>query len=219
MNVVIYSRVSSQSARQSTERQVVDLERFATGRGDKVVAVFEEKVSGRKANVDRPVLSRCLEYCIDPQNQVDMLLLSEISRLGRSTLEILKALDILHTHKVCVYIQNLNLETLRPDKTVNPLSSLVTTLLGELAAMERQGIIDRLNSGRELYIEKGGRLGRRPGSKKGLEQKREEYKEAISLLKKGYSIRNVAKLTNKSVSTILSIKKDFNIDNKKTHSE
>ena len=48
MNVVIYSRVSSQSARQSTERQIVDLERFATGRGDKVVAVFEEKVSGRK---------------------------------------------------------------------------------------------------------------------------------------------------------------------------
>lgn len=211
MNVVIYSRVSSQSARQSTERQVVDLERFATGRGDKVVAVFEEKVSGRKANVDRPVLSRCLEYCIDPQNQVDMLLLSEISRLGRSTLEILKALDILHTHKVCVYIQNLNLETLRPDKTVNPLSSLVTTLLGELAAMERQGIIDRLNSGRELYIKKGGRLGRRPGSKKSLEQKREEYKEAISLLKKGYSIRNVAKLTNKSVSTILSIKKEFEL--------
>ena len=214
MNVVIYSRVSSQSVRQSTERQVVDLERFATGRGDKVVAVFEEKVSGRKANVDRPVLSRCLEYCIDPQNQVDMLLLSEISRLGRSTLEILKALDILHTHKVCVYIQNLNLETLRPDKTVNPLSSLVTTLLGELAAMERQAIIDRLNSGRELYIEKGGRLGRRPGSKKSLEQKREEYKEAISLLKKGYSIRNVAKLTNKSVSTILSIKKEFGIENR-----
>lgn len=214
MNVVIYSRVSSQSVRQSTERQVVDLERFATGRGDKVVAVFEEKVSGRKANVDRPVLSRCLEYCIDPQNQVDMLLLSEISRLGRSTLEILKALDILHTHKVCVYIQNLNLETLRPDKTVNPLSSLVTTLLGELAAMERQGIIDRLNSGRELYIEKGGRLGRRPESKKSLEQKREEYKEAISLLKKGYSIRNVAKLTNKSVSTILSIKKEFGIENR-----
>lgn len=214
MNVVIYSRVSSQSVRQSTERQVVDLERFATGRGDKVVAVFEEKVSGRKANVDRPVLSRCLEYCIDPQNQVDMLLLSEISRLGRSTLEILKALDILHTHKVCVYIQNLNLETLRPDKTVNPLSSLVTTLLGELAAMERQGIIDRLNSGRELYIEKGGRLGRRPGSKKNLEQKREEYKEAISLLRKGYSIRNVAKLTNKSVSTILSVKKEFGIENR-----
>lgn len=139
MNVVIYSRVSSQSARQSTERQVVDLERFAAGRGYEVTAVFEEKISGRKANIERPVLSRCLEYCTDPQNRVDMLLLTEISRLGRSTLEILKSLDTLHTHKICVYIQNLNLETLRPDKTVNPLSSLITTLLGELAAIERQG--------------------------------------------------------------------------------
>ena len=177
MNVVIYSRVSSQSARQSTERQVVDLERFAAGRGYEVTAVFEEKISGRKANIERP--------------------------------EILKALDTLHTHKICVYIQNLNLETLRPDKTVNPLSSLITTLLGELAAIERQGIIDRLNSGRELYIQKGGRLGRKPGSRKTAEQRKEEYREAIALLKKGYSIRNVAKLTGKAVSTIQQVKKDF----------
>lgn len=134
-------------------------------------------------------------------------MLTEISRLGRSTLEILKALDTLHTHKICVYIQNLNLETLRPDKTVNPLSSLITTLLGELAAIERQGIIDRLNSGRELYIQKGGRLGRKPGSRKTAEQRKEEYREAIALLKKGYSIRNVAKLTGKAVSTIQQVKK------------
>lgn len=209
MNVVIYSRVSSQSARQSTDRQVVDLQKFAIDRGYTVCAVFEEKISGRKANIDRPVLLRCLEYCTDSQNMVDMLLITEISRLGRSTLELLKALDMLHRNKVSVYIQNLNIETLLPDKTVNPLSSLITTLLGELAAMERQGILDRLNSGRALYIEKGGRLGRNPGSIKSREQKKEEYKEAISLLKKGYSIRNVAKLTGKAVSTILSIKKEF----------
>ena len=108
-----------------------------------------------------------------------------------------------------MYIQNLNLETLRPDKTVNPLSSLITTLLGELAAIERQGIIDRLNSGRELYIQKGGRLGRKPGTRKTAGQKKEEYREAIALLKKGYSIRNVAKLTGKAVSTIQIIKKEF----------
>ena len=204
-----FSKLDIPAARQSTERQVVDLERFAAGRGYEVTAVFEEKISGRKANIERPVLSRCLEYCTDPQNRVDMLLLTEISRLGRSTLEILKALDTLHTHKICVYIQNLNLETLRPDKTVNPLSSLITTLLGELAAIERQGIIDRLNSGRELYIQKGGRLGRKPGSRKTAEQRKEEYREAIALLKKGYSIRNVAKLTGKAVSTIQQVKKDF----------
>ncbi|WP_281644214.1 recombinase family protein [Bacteroides zoogleoformans] len=209
MNVVIYSRVSSQSARQSTERQVIDLERFASERGYTVCAVFEEKMSGRKSNMERPILIRCLEFCTDPKNQVEMLLLTEISRLGRSTLEILKALDTLHTHKICVYIQNLNLETLRPDKTINPLSSLITTLLGELAAMERQGIIDRLNSGRDLYIAKGGKLGRRTGSIKTAEQRKVEYRDAISLLKKGYSIRNVSKLTGRSVSTIQGIKKDF----------
>ena len=60
-----------------------------------------------------------------------------------------------------------------------PVSSLITTLLGELAAIERQGISDRLNSGRELYIQKGGRLGRKPGSRKTAEQRKEEYREAI----------------------------------------
>ena len=211
MNVVIYSRVSSQTARQSTERQVTELRKFAIDRGYTVCTDFEEKISGRKANLDRPVLLNCLEYCTNPQNKVDMLLVTEISRLGRSTLELLKALDTLHRHKVSVYIQNLNIETLLPDKTVNPLSSLITTLLGELAAMERQSILDRLNSGRALYIEKGGRLGRNLGSKKSLERKREEYREAIALLKKGYSIRNVAKLTGKAVSTIQIIKKEFGL--------
>ncbi len=209
MNVVIYSRVSSQSARQSTDRQVTDLQKLAADRGYTVCAVFEEKISGCKAIVERPVLLGCLDFCTDAQNHVDMLLVTEVSRLGRSTLEMLKALDMLHKHKVSVYIQNLNIETLLPDKTVNPLSSLITTLLGELAAMERQGILDRLNSGRALYIQKGGRLGRNPGSFKSREQKKEEYKEAISLLKKGYSIRNVAKLTGRAVSTIQTIKKEF----------
>lgn len=209
MNVVIYSRVSSQSARQSTDRQVADLQRLAADRGYKVCAVFEEKVSGCKVIDERPVLLECLNFCTDSQNHVDMLLVTEVSRLGRSTLEILKALDILHKHKVSIYIQNLNIETLLPDKTVNPLSSLITTLLGELAAMERQGILDRLNSGRAQYIQKGGRLGRNPGSYKSREQKEQEYKQAISLLKKGYSIRNTAKLTGKSNYTIFMIKKEF----------
>lgn len=205
MNVVIYSHVSSQTARQSTERQVADLRRFAEDRCYTVCAVFEEKMK----KLDRPILLRCLNYCTDPQNRVDMLLVTEISRLGCSTLELLKALDTLHRHKVSVYIQNLNIETLLLDKTVTPLSSLITTLLGELAAMERQGILDRLNRGRALYIEKGGRIGRKPGNTKSMEQKKDEYKEAISLLKKGYSIRNVAELTGRAVSTIQIIKKEF----------
>ena len=54
-------------------------------------------------------------------------------------------------------------------------------------------IVYRLNSGRESYIANGGKLGRKKGSVKTTEQKKEEYKEVISFLKRGYSVRNTAK--------------------------
>ena len=72
-------------------------------------------------------------------------------------------------------------------------------------------IVYRLNSGRDSYIKNGGKLGRKPGSVKTTEQKREEYKEVISLLRKGYSVRNVAKLSGVSVSTVQRIKREFTL--------
>ena len=57
----------------------------------------------------------------------------------------------------------------------------------------------------------GGKLGRKTGSIKSEEKKREEYKEVISLLKRGYSIRNTAKLTGTSISTVQRIKKQFKL--------
>lgn len=60
-----------------------------------------------------------------------------------------------------------------------------------------------------MVIANGGKFERRKGSCKTKEQKKEEYKEAISLLKRGYSVRNTTKLTSVSVSTVQRIKKDF----------
>ncbi|MBR5456376.1 MAG: helix-turn-helix domain-containing protein [Bacteroidaceae bacterium] len=62
---------------------------------------------------------------------------------------------------------------------------------------------------KHFTIKNGGKLGRKPGSVKTSEQKREEYKEVISLLRKGYSVRNVAKLGGISTSTVQRIKKEF----------
>ena len=62
-------------------------------------------------------------------------------------------------------------------------------------------------SGRKRYIEKGGKLGRKVGSVKTAEQIRTEYREVISLLHKGYSIRDVAKLNGKGVSTVQRVKR------------
>ena len=204
---VIYARVSSVSDRQDTSRQIEDLRKYANLRDIEVVATFEEHISGAKKNEERQVLTECLEYCTT--NSVHYLLLSELSRLGRSTLQVLRSLEVLHEAKVSVYIQNLVLYTLQPDGKVNPIVSILITILAEMSNIERSNIVYRLNSGRSNYIAKGGKLGRKTGSIKTEEKKREEYKEVIQLLKKGYSVRNVAKLQGIGISTVQRVKNIF----------
>lgn len=204
---VIYARVSSVSDRQDTSRQIEDLRKYANLRDIEVIATFEEHISGAKKNEERQVLTDCLEYCTT--NSVHYLLLSELSRLGRSTLQVLRSLEVLHEAKVSVYIQNLGLYTLQPDGKVNPIVSILITILAEMSNIERSNIVYRLNSGRSNYIAKGGKLGRKTGSIKTEEKKREEYKEVIQLLKKGYSVRNVAKLQGIGISTVQRVKNIF----------
>lgn len=204
---MIYARVSSVSDRQDTSRQIEDLRKYANLRDIEVVATFEEHISGAKKNEERQVLTECLEYCTT--NSVHYLLLSELSRLGRSTLQVLRSLEVLHEAKVSVYIQNLGLYTLQPDGKVNPIVSILITILAEMSNIERSNIVYRLNSGRSNYIAKGGKLGRKTGSIKTEEKKREEYKEVIQLLKKGYSVRNVAKLQGIGISTVQRVKNIF----------
>jgi DNA invertase Pin-like site-specific DNA recombinase len=171
------------------------------------VGTYQEHVSGAAKNENRMVLMECLDYCVS--RKVDFLLLSELSRLGRSTLQVLKSLEILHEAGVSVYIQNLGIYTLQLDGSVNPIASIMVTVLAEMATIERSNIAYRLNSGRANYIANGGKLGRKAGSLKSVDQKKEEYKEVITLLKRGYSVRNVAKLCSVSASTVQRVKKDF----------
>lgn len=208
---VIYARVSSESDRQDTSRQIEDLKRYASQQNMKIVNIYEEHISGAKKNEERLVLTECLEYCRN--NSVEYLLLSELSRLGRSTLQVLKSLEILHEAKVSVYIQNLGLYTLQKDGKVNPIVSILITILAEMSNIERSNIEYRLNSGRKNYIMNGGKLGRKKGSIKTEKKMKDEYKDTIILLKKGYSIRNIAKLQGIGISTVQRIKNQF-INNK-----
>ena len=204
---VIYARVSSENDRQDTSRQITDLQKFSEAQDMKIVKIYEEHISGAKKNEERQVLTECLDYCTG--NKVDYLLLSELSRLGRSTLQVLKSLERLHEAKVSVYIQNLCIYSLQPNGEVNPIASILITVLAEMGNIERANIQYRLNSGRAQYVRNGGKLGRKTGTIKSEDKKREEYKEVISLLKRGYSIRNTAKITGYSFSTVQRIKNQF----------
>ena len=206
---VIYTRVSSTNDRQNTQRQIEDLTRFANSNDYNIIGTYEEHISGATKNENRTILMECLDFCVS-QN-ANFLLLSELSRLGRSTLQVLKSLEMLHEAGVSVYIQNLGIYTLNATGEANPIASIMVTVLAEMANIERSNIVYRLNSGRDSYIKNGGKLGRKPGSVKTTEQKREEYKEVISLLRKGYSVRNVAKLSGVSASTVQRIKREFTL--------
>lgn len=206
-SAVIYARVSSENDRQDTTRQITDLQSYAARENIKIEKIFQEHISGVKKIEERAVLQECLDYCCS--NHVQILLLSEISRLGRSTLQVLRSLERLHEAKVSVFIQNLGIYSLQADGAVNPLASIIITVLAEFSNIERSNIQYRLNSGRKQYIANGGKLGRKVGYRITDEELKEKYKNAISLLKKGYSVRAVAKLEHLSHTTVQKLKNKF----------
>lgn len=137
------------------------------------------------------------------------LLVSELSRMGRNAFEVLASVKELIDSGINLYIQKEQFNLLDDDGKPSLFAPVMLATLSTCAQLERDNITFRLRSGRKQYIAKGGKLGGKPGSTKSADQKKEEYKEVISLLKKGYAIRDVAKLTGKGISTIQRVKKEF----------
>lgn len=205
----IYARVSSTTDRQNTERQVIDLTEYANHNNLNLVKVYEEHISGAKKNIDRPVLTECLQYC--KENRIGTLLVSELSRLGRNTFEVLATVrDLVECH-INVYFQKEQMHLLDGNGKPSLFTPILIATLSTCAEMERENIQYRLNSGRRVYIEKGGQLGRKKGSVKSKEKKEEEYRDVLTYLNKGYKIADIAKLTSTSISTVQRLKREFQI--------
>lgn len=204
---VIYARVSSIGDRQSTDRQVKDLSDYAVYQKMEVRKVFEEHISGAKKNDERPVLCEAIKYC--KEYRIDVLLVSELSRLGRNAFEVLASVKDLLDCGINLYIQKEQFTLLDKEGKPSLFAPVMIATLSTCAQLERDNISFRLSSGRKQYVEKGGKLGRPAGSTKSQDKKREEYREVINLLNKGYAIRDVAKLTGKGISTVQRVKKEF----------
>lgn len=209
MKAIIYARVSSTTDRQNTERQISDLTKYAEYKGMEIVNVFEEKVSGAKKNNERPIFVEALNYC--KANKIDMFLVSELSRLGRNAFEVLETVKMLVDEGINLYMQKEQFTLLDEECKPSMFAAIMIATLSTCAQLERENIKFRLNSGRQLYIEKGGKLGRKEGSTKSREEKAEKYKQVIKLLKQGISIRKTAKLCDVSASTVQRVKAEFSI--------
>lgn len=203
IKAVIYARVSTSS--QDYERQVNELRDYASRMGYEVVAEFAEKVSGAKKVAEREQLEKVL--VLIRSNKVDKVLIYECSRLSRRAVDFLQIVEEFTELGVSLYIHQNGLETLQPDGKPNPIAQLVLGILAQFNSMERNLIRSRMESGYNHYRANGGVVGRKAGYKKPEEVLLNENAEVVKLLKKGYSLRNIAKITGRSVNTVRKIQK------------
>ena len=211
-SAIIWARTSSSGAletRQSTTRQVEDLQDFASRNHYHVDRVFEEHISGATRLSHREVLSSAITYA--KENHIHTILTTELSRIGRSD-------DVLYIVKECkdaginIYFQKENLTIFQEDGKPNPFLNIFISCLSFAASAELEAIKMRLNSGREKWLRDGGRPGKPRGS--GVKSKAQlatEYKSIIRNLRSGQSVRNTAKITGFSQSTVQRIKKTFGL--------
>ncbi len=196
--IVIFARVSTNV--QDYERQVNELTAIAQCNNWSVEAIFCEKISGAKKNAERKELSRMVGYV--QAHNINKVAVTELSRLGRDTLQVLEVIELFNRLGISLYIQNYNIETLTESGEVNPMSQFLITILAEVARMERKTIRERVESGYKNYRANGGKVGRKEGYRKSESDMREQYAEVIRLLHKGISLRNISKITGTSVNTI-----------------
>ena len=215
MIAVIYARVSSTTGRQDTERQVSELTAYAKANNIEVTKFYQDFISGATANKDRWVLQDCLKYCTKDNPKVNCILMSEVSRLGRDTWEMIELVKFFHDNHLNVYFMRENLWMYNLDGTENPLFSMLFAMFSKFAENERTAIKERLQSGYKSFRAKGGKVGRKLGSKKTTKQLEGEYKQVLKELRKGTSIARTAKLCDVSTSTVARLKKAFSINQQK----
>ena len=200
-------RVST--SEQDYTYQYNTLKELCERKGWEIVKVFANKVSGAKKNEERREIVELLDYV--KNNHVDSVVATDISLIGRDTLEALKTIEILNENKVNLYLANYNIETLNPNGEVNPIARLILTICLEISSYERNLIRYRMKVGYEDYLKRRKenpelRLGRQ-GYQKSEDAYREEYAKELSLLRKGISMRNVRQLTGTSLGTLQKLKK------------
>lgn len=203
MAAAIYSRVSTQD--QSTARQVNDLKKVE---GFKVVKVFSEKVSGfSKKMEERKQLQAMLKFV--EEDNIDAIMVHEISRLGRNTHETLTLLKQLEEKGIRLYIHNLGITLNAGTATDDIFSKLIVTIVSDLARLESEQLSSRIKSGIEERKRNGLATGRLKGSVESREKFLAKHKDIQKYLKNGMSYAEIKKLCSCGMSTISKVKESL----------
>jgi DNA invertase Pin-like site-specific DNA recombinase len=187
----IYARVSTSD--QSCERQVAELTAFAERGGYDVVGVFRETASGTKAS--RAERGKIIDLA--QARKIDAILVSELSRWGRSTQDLLDTLDRLAGWKVSVVA--MSGMTFELD---SPHGRMMATMLACIAQFERDLLSERVKSGLAAARARGKKLGRQPGQRPKSDKLAPQVIQAVA---EGRSYRWIARDLGISKNTVTEI--------------
>lgn len=190
--VALYTRVSTSD--QSCERQIAELTAYANRAGFEIVYTIKETASGEKN--DRAERKKVLDLA--RKALIDMVLVTELSRWGRSTTDLRITIEDLARRQVAVRALN------GPDMDVSTAQGkLMLNLLSAISEFERDLLQERIKSGIAHARSKGTKSGRAIG-RPAFDKKN----QAERLLAEGKSIRSVAAKMGVSKTTIMKIKKN-----------
>ncbi len=198
---IIIARCSTNENKQDVTRQSKELRKVYVSQYE-IIKEFTYYKSGTKND---EVNDEILDFAIN--NNIKHIISLEISRISRKISAFALFLEKCNEHKINIIIDNFKLHTLLPSGETNNMVQTMLSIASTFASMELSMIRERLNSGRNKYIDEGGKLGRKVGYRKSNEEFLEDNKDVIKFLKQQHSIRNVMKLTGKSSGTILKVKR------------
>lgn len=192
-----YNRVST--LQQSGDRFEYDTEKYDLILFDKVSGTipFFEREKGK-------VLKKLVE-----EGKVKELIVEEFSRLGRNTGDVINVLQWLDENEINVYVRNIGLYS-RPNGQKNPIWKMISSVMSSLYETELEGIKERTQVGRLVYVQKGGKLGRTKGTNETdltFINKPNNQKILDCLKKDKFTIREISKLCDVSLNTIVKVKK------------
>jgi DNA invertase Pin-like site-specific DNA recombinase len=191
--------------RTSTINQ--DGERFKLDTDNYDFVLFDKGVSGKVPFSEREKGKQLIELI--EKGKVQELVVEELSRLGRNTIDVISTLHWLDEKGVNVVVRGMGNLQSRVNGKKNPIWNLITSVMSSLYELEREQILERTEMGRKMFVINGGKLGRPVGTEENSRTflDKPKSKQIISLLEKGKSVRDISGRLGVSPKTVVKVRK------------
>ena len=181
--------------------------RFDLDKTEYDLTIFDKGVSGKIPFSEREggIKLTTLVH----EGKVTEVVVEELSRLGRNTIDTLTTLKFFEDNGVNVVVKSMgNLQSM-VNKKKNPIWNLITSVMSSLYELERENILERTEMGRKMYVMNGGKLGRKVGTTENRSDflKKEKTQKIVSLLEKGKSVRDISGRLGVSTKTVVKVRK------------